>query len=244
MLANNKNKKENIKKRKKNDLELYEDNIQSMRSWVRKIEQSANSISSRLSTVEKRISLNKGEGNIVTVDTSVNRSISKALADIQNIDDNNFEELVKILSNELVLIREELLSQQNEISLFNEKIDDLNYSLDKTKEEISKNQDFEEKILKDVDERVTKIENRAPPTMKLGKMEVPIEIAGVISGGIAIFAALLMFMNQKSILVSPVFLGLVGVLFITAALLKSVRSSKKSTRQSYHTTYRETLSDQ
>ena len=242
MLANN--KKENIKKRKKNDLELYEDNIQSMRSWVRKIEQSANSISSRLSAVEKRISLNKGEGNIVTVDTSVNSSISKALADIQNIDDGNFEELVKILSNELVLIREELLSQQNEISLFNEKIDDLNYSLDKTKEEINKNQDFEERILKDVDERVTKIENRAPPTMKLGKMEVPIEIAGVISGGIAIFAALLMFIDQKSILVSPVFLGLVGIIFISAALLKSVRSSKKSSRQPYHTTYRETLSDQ
>ena len=67
MLANNKKNKDN-KKKKKSDLVVYEDNIQSMRSWVRKIEQSANSISSRLSAVEKRISRGAGpDNNLMTV---------------------------------------------------------------------------------------------------------------------------------------------------------------------------------
>lgn len=233
MLANNKKKKENIKKKKRNELVIYEDNIQSMRSWVRKIEQSANSISSRLSAVEKRISIGGSGNNILTVDTLVNSSISKALVDIQNLDDNDLEELLKILGNELAVIREELLSQQNEISLFNEKIDDFNDSVDKTKEEINKNQEFQEKFFTNVEERVSKIEKRAPPTMKLGNIEVPIEIAGVISGGIAIFAALLVFLNQRSFLISPGFLAFIGILFISATLLKSVKTFKANNKMTY-----------
>jgi len=242
MLTNNKKIKDN-KKKKRNELVIYEDNIQSMRSWVRKIEQSANSIGSRLSAVEKRISIGGGGNNIVTVDTSVNSSISKAFVDIQNLDSNDFEELIKILGNELAIIREELLSQENEISLYNEKIDDLNDSLGKTKEDINKNQDFQEKIFTSVEERVSKIENRAPPTMKIGKMEVPIEIAGVISGGIAIFAALLVFLDQRTFLISPGFLAFIGILFISAALFKSLKTFNANNKMAY-VSYRDTLHDQ
>jgi hypothetical protein len=225
MLTNKKDKE--IKKKKKKDPDADEDNIQSMRSWVRKIEQSANSISSRLSAVEKRISRGTDpDNNLLTVETSVGDTISKAIVDLQNIDDKDFEELVRILGSELAIIREEFLSQQNEISLFNEKVDDLNDSLSNIKEEIQKTQEYEEQIVKDVNERISKIENRAPPTMKLGKMEVPVEIAGVIAGGIAIFAALLVMLDQQSFLVSPGFLALVGILFIGAALLKTVKITK------------------
>ena len=215
-----------------------------MRSWVRKIEQSANSISSRLSAVEKRISRGAGpDSNLLTVETSVGSSISKALADIQNIDDKDFEEVAKILGNELAIIHGELVSQQNEISLFKEQADDLNDSLDKIKEEINKTQEFEERFFKDVEERIGKIENRAPPTMKLGRIEVPVEIAGVIAGGIAIIAAFFVMIDKQSILVSPGFLAVVGVVFIGTALLKTVKTVKTNDRLT-HASFRETLYEQ
>ena len=47
--------REKKKMLKKEDV-VSEDNIQSLRSWVRKIEQSTMSVSSRLSAVEKRLS--------------------------------------------------------------------------------------------------------------------------------------------------------------------------------------------
>ena len=54
MLVNKHKPKTSKKKTKKNT--SSQDNVQSMRSWIRKIEQSTNSVSSRLSAVEKRIS--------------------------------------------------------------------------------------------------------------------------------------------------------------------------------------------
>lgn len=241
-MLTSKNKDKNRKK--KDDHNSDDDTILSMRSWVRKIEQSANSLSSRLSAVEKRISRGTNSDNsFLTVETSVGSSISKALADIQSADDNDFEELLKILGNELAVIREELASQQNEISLFNEKVEGLNDLLGRFKEEITKTREAEENFFKDIEARVGRIENRAPPTMKLGRMEVPVEIAGVIAGGIAIIAAFFVMINQQSILISPGFLAVVGIVFIGAALLKSVRTVKANDRTA-RTAYKATLYEQ
>ena len=59
MLVNKEKKKDKAKTKQKKTSEIYEENIQSMRSWVRKIEQTTNSVSSRLSAVEKRLSIKK-----------------------------------------------------------------------------------------------------------------------------------------------------------------------------------------
>ena len=47
-------KTKTTKKKTKKDTSS-QDNIQSMRSWIRKIEQTTSSVSSRLSAVEKRL---------------------------------------------------------------------------------------------------------------------------------------------------------------------------------------------
>ncbi len=60
--------------------------------------------------------------------------------------------------------------------------------------------------------------------MKLGRMEIPIEISGVIAGVIALLAAFFVMIKQNSILVSPVFLALIGCVFIGSALLKSFKT--------------------
>lgn len=221
------------KKKNKNDSSSEdEDTIQSMRSWVRKIEQSANSISSRLAAVEKRISRSTGldDNDFITVEAEKSSIISKAFEELQNSEVKDFDKLAKILGSELSILHEELSYLQNEISLFNEKVDDLSDRFSNIKEEIQKTLEYEEQVIGDVDRRICQIENRAPPVMRLGGMEVPIEMAGVIAGGIALFAAFLVLMNQQSFLISPGFLAVVGVLFIGAALLKTAKTarSKKS----------------
>ena len=60
--------------------------------------------------------------------------------------------------------------------------------------------------------------------MKLGKMEVPIEISGLIAGFIAIFAALFVYLDETEFLISPMFLGIVSLLFIGSAVFKAVKS--------------------
>jgi len=228
MLSNNKEKKENTKKKKRDDPVAYEENIQSMRNWVRKIEQTANSLSSRLAAVEKRISLDAGLNNndFITVETDKYGIVSKAFEDLQGSNGKDFDKLIKVISSELSILHGELASLQNEISLFNEKADDINSRFSNIKEEIYKTLEYEEQVANDVNERIRKLENRAPPVMKLGSMEVPIEIAGVVAGGIALFAAVLVLFKQQSFLVSPGFLALVGILFIGTALFKTVKTTK------------------
>jgi hypothetical protein len=228
MLSNNKEKKENTKKKKKDELAVYEDNIQSMRNWVRKIEQTANSLSSRLAAVEKRISIDAGLNNngFITVETEKCSILSKAFEDLQGCNGKDFDKLIKVIGSELSILHGDLASLQNEISLFNEKVDDINSRFSNIKEEIYKTLEYEEQVVNDVNERISRLENRAPPVMKLGGMEVPIEIAGVIAGGTALFAAVLVVFKQQSFLVSPGFLAFVGIVFIAAALLKTVKTSK------------------
>ena len=62
MLAN-KRKTNTRKKKALRDKTPSEDTVQSFRSWIRKLEQTANSLSSRLSAVEKRLSRRKPDSS-------------------------------------------------------------------------------------------------------------------------------------------------------------------------------------
>jgi len=226
--------KRRTKKKIKNNINFddYEDNLQSMRSWVRKIEQSTNSVSSRLAAVEKRISrVSNNEDNIINVDTATGQRINKIFANLDEMDDKDFKEISKILTEEISIIQQELISQENEISLFNEKIEDLTQSFKNIKGQILKKLEYEKQVFENLGQRVNKIENRAPPVMKIGNMEIPIEIAGVVAGSIAIFAAFMVYIGEQSILTSPLFLGVIGLLFIGSALAKTFKTKKAAQRQ-------------
>jgi len=97
-------------------------------------------------------------------------------------------------------------------------------SINTIDENLKKARDLEIKFLTDFRERIEKIEHTAPPIMKIGKMEVPIEISGVIAGFIAIIAALFVNYQMTSFIISPVFLLLVGLIFIASALFKSIKA--------------------
>ena len=198
-----------------------------MRSWIRKIEQTTNSIGSRLAAVEKRLSNKRSNvsNNSLSGLTIIEGPIEKVLSELKDeTETRNMDYVLRIVDNELALIHDEIDSQQSDIDSLNIKINDLTKLITQLNEDIKKIRDIETRFLTDFRVRLEKIENRTPPVMKLGRMEIPIEISGVIAGVIALLAAFFVMIKQNSILVSPVFLTLIGCVFIGSALLKSFKT--------------------
>jgi len=217
------NKKKSIKQ---SDSKV--DNIQAMRSWVRNIEQATNSISSRLSAVERRISL--GKKSHLGISNQSFKILGKEVKNVLNdLDENEDAEdainyIINAFENRFLYLNDRIESDNAEIQIINEKINELNKSLDATFEEIKKTRNAEIKILADFRQRIEKIERRAPPTLKLGKTEIPVELSGITAGAISLLAAFMVSFEQQDFLISPIFLGFVGLIFISSAIFKSIKS--------------------
>ena len=216
-------KNKTTKKKTKKDSST-QDNIQSMRSWVRKIEQSTNSVSSRLAAVEKRISkrnMDSPGGSIPN--TILEGPIERIFSDLKDEKNNkDLDEVSKILDSEFSIMQEELVSQENEISSIESQLTTISASLAEIKEEIKKMHTAETQISQDVNVRLEKIERREPPVMRIGSMEIPIEFTGVIGGILVFIIAILVIVGQKEIIISPIFLAVVGILLIGSALFKTI----------------------
>jgi len=200
-----------------------EESIQSFRSWIRKIEQATNSLSSRLSAVEKRISREKLEYSTNQFSGDMKKGCFERIFTVlqEEKKDKNILELSRVIDSDFAALQEELVSQQIEISSLKEKIDELDSLLTSFQEEIKQLQITDSKMLNDVNLRVEKIERREPPMMKLGRMEIPIELTGVIGGILAFIIAILVALGEKEIIISPLFLSLVGFILIGSAVFKT-----------------------
>jgi len=221
LVNKNKTKKDSSKYTKN-----ISDNIQSMRSWVRKIEQSTNSISSRLSAVEKRISVktNDGSKNTISGLTIIDGPLDNLVSKLKDsMDEKNPEYIFRVLDSELAMILDDIENQESEIGQIKDHIDQLSNSMDKNSDELIKTRDVASKYISDIKNRVEKLERKSPPTMKLGKIEIPIEISGIIAGLIALIAALLISVNKTDLLTSPIFLTTIGITFIGSVLVKAIR---------------------
>ncbi|HEC89140.1 MAG: hypothetical protein DRN12_02695 [Thermoplasmata archaeon] len=62
-------------------------------------------------------------------------------------------------------------------------------------------------------------------TMKIGKREVSLEITGIIGGLITFLIAALIFLGGKDVVISPVFLTIIGVILISSSIIKSFYST-------------------
>jgi hypothetical protein len=211
------------KNKSRKDSSTSEESIQSFRSWIRKLEQTANSLSSRLSAVEKRISygsFNSPAGNFQGAVTE--GPIERLFTDLQKEkQDKVVEEISRILDKEFLIMQEELIAQQTEIATLKEKLGEVESHLTGFTEEIKNSQIQDSKSLNDLTTRLDKIESREPPVMKLAGIEIPIEITGVVGGILAFVLAILVVMDQKEIILSPLFLSLVGLVLIGSAIFKT-----------------------
>jgi len=207
------------------------ENLQSLGSWIRKIEQSTTSVSSRLSAVEKRLSIGMMESesvHLVTMEGPVEKLIL-------NGKKKNASELARALDGELSLLHNELVNQEQQLGSLKEQlvvVEKMNMAIT---ENLQKVHTAMSQMNTTMELRLNRPERREPFVMRLGTMEIPIEFTGIIGGLLAFTIAILVVINQKAVLLSPVFLFLVGVLLIGSAMLKMVRTRSRSSLRPYFT---------
>lgn len=218
--------KENLLKRKqKDENESPQDNLQSVRSWIRKIEQSTTAVSSRLSAVEKRLSTGMNEpdaGDILAMNGRVETLVL-------NIKKKSASAVARVLDHELTFLHNELMDQKKEFDRLREQL--------RTYEEMNTTSAIELKTLRStisqmnetIDQRLEQSGRAKSFVMHLGAVEIPIELTGIIGGLLAFTISGIILIGQKEILLSPVFLCSVGLLLIGVALSKTIRSRSRHT---------------
>jgi hypothetical protein len=222
-----KKRRDLLKKKAKSDDGSSDENLQSVRSWIRKIEQSTTSVSSRLSAVEKRLStgLNETEGtNLIAMNGRVETLL-------MNVKKKSATAVARVLDGELTLLHNETMDQKKET-------DDLKEQISAVKEvsitavaELNALRTELTQMRETMEQRMEQKRNAKPFVMHLGTLEIPIEFSGIIGGLLAFTIAGLVLINQKEILLSPLFLFGVGSLLISSALLKTIRAYS---RNSFH----------
>ena len=219
-----KRKSKTTKKKSKKEAIPSEDTIQSFRSWIRKLEQTSNSLSSRLSAVERRLSKRKSAGTSASLSGPLMEGPIEKIFEYLNEEKQGkpIEEVSKILDSEFAIMQEELIAQQTELVSLKESMEDLCTSLSDLTEEMKDSQHQGSTAVEDITARVKSIERREPPVMKLGRMEIPIELTGVIGGILAFILAFLIITGQKDIILSPLFLFIVGLVLIGSAVFKTL----------------------
>jgi hypothetical protein len=149
-----------------------------------------------------------------------------------------------VLDGELILLQNELVKQEQEFGLLKEQlvvVEKMNMAITT---ELQTVHTAMSQMNTKIDLRLEHTERREPFVMRLGTMEIPIEFTGIIGGLLAFTIAILVVINQKAVLLSPVFLFLVGVLLIGFAMLKMIRTRSRSSLRPYFTTPLKTSSVQ
>jgi hypothetical protein len=223
-------KRENLlKKKARSEDSASEENLQSVRSWIRKIEQSTTSVSCRLSAVEKRLStgMNETENNGLI---AMNGRVETLMI---NIKKKSARAVARVLDGELTLLHNEVMKQEKEFDHLKEQLSAVEEMNTTTSAELKAMHTVISQINEKIGQRMQHKERPEPFVMHLGTIEIPVEFTGIIGGLLAFTIAILVVINQKEILLSPVFLCGVGVLLISVALLKMVRARSQSSLRPY-----------
>lgn len=223
-------KKDKIKSKKTVKSSDYsQEDIQAVRNWIRKLEQTANSIGSRLAAVERRLSIRdqdytaKKKGVKIT---SSDRPLDKIIKDAGEGEiSQNIVEVSKIFDNELSNLQEDMLGYDHQIEKLNGQMSTINETLSNIDNKILNLQKYVSQNSTNVDQRVRTLEQKSPPTMKIGKMNVPIEITGLIIGFLLIIISIFLFLGQYDLIKSPIFILIVGIILILSAIIKTIKTS-------------------
>jgi len=219
------------KKKEINNASDSEESLQSVRSWIRKIEQTTMSVSSRLSAVEKRLS-----GRISAADAMNMVGIEGPIETLLiHSKKKNIADIARVFDSELTLLHNELVKQQQETSVMKEQLGALEKTHTILSEELQAMGTMMTTMNTTLQVKVNQTENREPFMMHVGSLEIPVEFTGIIGGLLAFLIAFLVLINQKEILLSPWFLIPVGLLLIGFALIKMIHNRSRTQRPSFFT---------
>ena len=201
-----------------------EDTVQSLRSWIQKIEQSTNSVSSRLAAVETRLSggfVSSDEGLVTVMEGPVETMVTS----VKNRKKRTMDEQAKVIDHELHFLYTSLQKREQEFQSLKDHMTEMEQLIPTVRDNLRS----VHAMTAQMETKMQLLEQRKPLVMKLGAMEIPIEVTGIIGGLLAFTIAILVAMNQKTVLLSPVFLTAVGILLIGSAMVKMIRMRSRAT---------------
>jgi len=199
--------------------------LESMASWVRKIEQSTLSIASRLSAVEKRLS----PGTFSMRDNHASELFTGSVEHVfsrwkENKHNAVVKEASRVIDIQLGFLHEQVATQEQELQKMNEKITSLQTLVSTKLQSLKTFDESQTALTQEYEQRLHALERREPFSMRLGSLRIPLEITGIIGGILAFIIAVLLWLDQRSIVLSPWFLLLIGVVLLGSAVGKSIHN--------------------
>ncbi len=156
--------------------------------------------------VERRLSNEPFEGS---------KFGSKSIAIEKNYEDR-LKEIARTLGEEIKILKKEIEAIKAKGVAKAES--PVTISLKRSGENIT---NFAKEIA-NIERRLERLEKKkATATVKVGKIEVPIEITGIVGGFLAFIIAILLFGGYKNLVISPPFVMFIGLVLLTATALKT-----------------------
>ena len=167
-------------------------------TWIQKLEQNIKSIEKRLDAVERRLS---GE----SFKSTKFRYNVKEKEDISKDELSKIKEKIKIIEMKISELEKKepvtISLKRNSSAKGNKEIHDFDKSISELKE------------------RLKKLESRET-VVKIGKIEFPIEITGIVGGIIAIIIAIILLSGYKNIITTPSFVFAIGLILLISVAIK------------------------
>ncbi len=195
---------------KKKEPETNEKEIKEMSNWLHRLQQSIESLEKRLDAIERRLSNESFESPHLIMEEKENRK-----ANIPK----NIEKLIGKLQDEIEDLKNKLKeggAERKEIKEAKETKEPKEPIISIRKSEAKK---YDNAIL-NIERRLEKLERRKA-TVRVGKIEVPIEITGIVGGLLAFLIAILLLEGYKGLVISPAFVGFIGMVLIAATAVKT-----------------------
>jgi len=192
---------------KKKEPETNEKEIKEMSNWLHRLQQSIESLEKRLDAIERRLSNESFESPHLIMEEKENRK-----ADIPK----NIEKLIGKLQDEIEDLKNKLKEGGAERKEVKEAKEPKEPIISIRKSEAKK---YDNAIL-NIERRLEKLERRKA-TVRVGKIEVPIEITGIVGGLLAFLIAILLLEGYKGLVISPAFVGFIGMVLIAATAVKT-----------------------
>jgi len=195
-----------IGKRNKHTASSKSKELEEIGNWIQRIELKLNSLEKRLDAVERRLSNESFEG--------------LRFGEKRTIDYESFEEKFSEVKKEIELFKEEMKKLRN----YKEEIPVISL---KKRRGVEESNECMKKI-EEIEEKLEKIENKT--TVKIGGIEFPIEITGIVGGIIAFIIGILLFLGYREMITSPSSVILIGIVLLLSTGIKIYLVNRKNVR--------------
>ena len=191
-----------------------ESNLGELSGWMQRMEQNVTSLEKRLDAVERRLS---GE---IFRNPKLIESEKGGSAASQNAE-KELQAIRAEVQRDIAALRQELKSKGKSAVEKREKeppetvVINMKRGAGKTGDD-----SFFGNDIVNIERRLEKLERRKA-TVTVGKIEVPVEITGIVGGVLALIIAALLYADYNKIVVSPPFVMTIGILLLAATILKT-----------------------